>query len=37
MKKVALCFRGLTDYFLKSYDNINNFIINDLKRKKNMM
>ena len=31
MKKVALCFRGLTDYFLKSYDNINNFIINDLK------
>jgi hypothetical protein len=32
MKKIALCFRGLNNYFLESYDNINSFIINDLKK-----
>jgi hypothetical protein len=32
MKKVALFFRGLTNYFLESYENINSFIIQDMKK-----
>jgi hypothetical protein len=32
MKKIALCFRGLTNYFLESYDNIQSLIIDDLKK-----
>ena len=32
MKKIALCFRGLNNYFLESYDNIKTFIIDDLKK-----
>jgi len=30
--KVALCLRGLTNLFLKSYDNLKLNIIDDLKK-----
>ena len=29
-KKVALCFRGKTNYFINSVDNIKSYIIDDL-------
>jgi hypothetical protein len=31
MKRIALCFRGLTNFFNESWDNIKNNIIDDLK------
>jgi len=30
-KKIALCFRGKTNYFINSVDNIKSYIIDDLK------